>query len=214
MRNHWKTTPRLSGSGSRSLLWLQSPLHDTGRTITATRPLTENPTNRHEAPSGSSQIADLPHANSHDGITSLLRSADLNVVADKLDGLRNAAIKDPEVPAMDIGSLKTFAEFMLARPRLATKSLGVNEEGFVDAQWFLSPTMESGFAEAEAKESRFWGDGRGMLVLIFLPDGMAHFAANSGPAVGGRTRLRKSATCSLEMIPNELASFWPRVITP
>ena len=159
------------------------------------------------------QPADLTQANSHDEVTSSLRSAGLNLVAEKVDELRNAAIKDPEVPAIDIRSLKTFAEFMVAQPRLATKSLGVNEEGFVNAQWFLSPTIESSTAEVEAKESRFWGDGRGMMVIIFLPDGMAHFAANSGPAIGGRIRLRKSATCSLEMIPDELISFWPRVST-
>ena len=195
------------------MLGLQSQLHGVRMTIPATRTLTANPSDRHEPPGGTNRSADLTQANSHDEVTSSLRFAGINLVADKLDELRNSSKADPEIPAIDIRSLKTFAEFMLAQPRLATRSIGVNEEGFVDAQWFLSPTIESSAAEIETKESRFWGDGRGMLVMIFLPDGMAHFAANSGPTIGGRIRLRKSATCSLEMIPDELVGFWPRVST-
>ena len=146
----------------------------------------------------------------HDHALQRLRSAGLELTANRLHYLREISETDPEEPAIHAESLETFAKFVLANPRLDTGSIGVNDEGYVSAQWFLSPEPAP---DDNPDERRFWGNGRGMIGMQFLLNGMVRFAANSGPAIAGAERLRKSATCPLEKVPEELASYLPKVIT-
>ena len=146
----------------------------------------------------------------HDHALQRLQSAGLELTANRLDYLREIAEADPEEPAIHAESLEAFAKFIMANPRLDTGSIGVNDEGYVSAQWFLSPEPAP---DDNPDERRFWGNGRGMIGMQFLPNGLVRFAANSGPAIAGTERLRKSATCPLETVPEELASYLPKVIT-
>ena len=211
LRGYLGVFPEFGALMLHSSLERQLALHGVKRAIAPVGIPTADTTVRGEELGAATPHPELADATSHEEVATLLRSAGLHALAQELDDVRDLAVEDQEQRPMDVESLKTFAEFMLKWPRLATASIGVNEDGFVDAQWFLSSTIESGYVAPD--DRGFWGDGRGMLVVIFLPNGMARFAANSGPAVGGKIRLRKSATCSLEMIPNELASFWRRLIT-
>ena len=213
IRLHSESVRLFGNSGPRSLGTEQmmrgrvSNIHAPATTVTA-ESSHEDTVLDYATPT--SQVSEFT---SHDEAASLLRSAGLGLVADRLNYLHEIAETGAHEPEVNIESLKTFAKFMLAHPTLDTDLIGVDDDGHIGAQWFLSSDAASNGSEDEVYKSRFWGNGRGMIAMIFLPDGMVRFAANSGPAIAGTDRLRKSDTTPLEKIPQELASFLPWVMT-
>ena len=145
----------------------------------------------------------------HERTLDRFRQAGLEKTADRLNYLREMSETHTEEQAVRDESLETFAAFILNNPGLDTEAISVSAEANVSAQWFLSPEPSS---SDNADERRFWGNGRGMIGMQFLPNGIVRYAANSGPSIGGVERLRKSDTCLVENISEELARFLPKVI--
>ncbi len=117
-----------------------------------------------------------------------LRSHGLDEVAVRLVQLRIRLDEDPDEPDIAIESLRSFADFFLQETHLPVPEIGAGPEGFVEAEWRITP---SGNGRANPNE-RYWGRGDGILAMKFLPTGLIRFAATSGPVGRGRERLRTS----------------------
>ncbi len=121
-------------------------------------------------------------------IVEVLRSHGLNEVATRLVQLIEMLDEEPDEPDLEIESLQSFAELFVEETHLPVPEIGASPEGFVEAEWRITP---SGNGRANPNE-RYWGRGDGVLAMKFLPTGLIRFAATSGPVGRGKERLRTS----------------------
>ena len=143
-------------------------------------------------------------------ILSEMRVRGLGVVCDRLEYLYELQADDPDEPPILFESLKLLSRFLLANPRLATDRLGVDSTGCLTATWILRREVDKGPVEDEdlGSDSRsYWGNGDGILVMVFQPTGSVRFAANSGPPVDGFERLRCNGILPAESVLSAVSEF-------
>ena len=143
-------------------------------------------------------------------IVDALRSHGLKELAARLAHLGAMIADDPDEPDLVIESLHSFADFFMQEERLPVPEIGVDPEGFVEAEWRI-PANGGGMA---APDDRYWGRGDGILAMKFLPTGLVQFAATSGPAAHGTERLRTSGILPRNRIMPAVQTFVSRLIAP
>ena len=132
-------------------------------------------------------------AASENEIIDLLRDVELEPIADRLVYLQECVADDPEEEPMDLESLKQFASFIMSERQLRQPRIGVNPDGFIQAEWEL--TTDGGIA------------------MNFLPSGFIEFAAISAPATHKVQRIRVSGTLAKDNALRDLAPFFSRLTT-
>ena len=143
-------------------------------------------------------------------ILSEMRVRRLGVVCDRLEYLYELQADDPDEPPILFESLKLLSRFLLANPRFATDRLGVDSTGCLTATWILRREVDKGPVEDEdlGSDSRsYWGNGDGILVMVFQPTRSVRFAANSGPPVDGFERLRCNGILPAESVLSAVSEF-------
>ena len=143
------------------------------------------------------------------GILDALRLHGLNEVAVRLVHLKELLDEDPDELDLVIESLRSFAEFIIQEPYLPVPEIGAGPEGFVEAEWRISPS--EGMA---TPNELYWGYGDGILAMKFLPTGLIRFAATSGPAGRGKERLRTSGILPRTSILPAVKTFISCLVVP
>ena len=110
----------------------------------------------------------------HEVIIPFLRLQGRSAVADRLIYLRGLAQEDPDESAIELASLRMMAHFLMSERQLPDPWIGVTRDGFIQIEW------------------RVLTDG--ILAMEFLPSGLIHFAAVSGPGESEADRLSVSGT--------------------
>ena len=139
-----------------------------------------------------------------------MRVRGLGVVCDRLEYLYELQADDPDEPPILFDSLKSLKQFMLANPQLATDRLGVDSTGCLTATWILRREVDKGSVKDDDLVSGsfgYWGNGDGILVMVFQPTGSVRFAANSGPPVNGFDRLRCNGVLPAESVLTAVSEF-------
>ena len=124
-------------------------------------------------------------------IAEVLRSHGLNEVATRLVQLIEMLDEEPDEPDLEIESLQSFAELFVEETHLPVPEIGAGPEGFVEAEWRITP---SGNGRANPNE-RYWDRGDGVLAMKFLPTGLIRFAATSGPSFGVKSDFEPAGFC-------------------
>ncbi len=110
----------------------------------------------------------------HEVIIPFLRLQGRSAVADRLIYLRGLAQEDPDESAIESASLRMMAHFLISERRLPDPWVGVTRDGFIQIEWRVLT--------------------EGILAMEFLPSGLIHFAAVSGPGESEAERLSVSGT--------------------
>ena len=141
-------------------------------------------------------------------VLSEMRAGGLGVVCDRLDYLYQLQADDPDDPPILLHCLQLLKQFLLANPRFATDRLGVDSTGCLTATWILRREGVKELAtEVSSYDSHYWGNGDGILVMVFQPTGLVRFAANSGPPMNGVERLRCNGILPADSVLSAVPQF-------
>ena len=141
-------------------------------------------------------------------VYSALRQAGLERISARLYYLEEITSGDKEEPNVSFPSLVSLAQFMIANPRRASDRIGLDSNGFLSVSWILNRRVPNFRIPGYTSEgAEFWGNGDGMLVMVFEESGQISFAANSGPPGEGIRRLRRSGIAQRDNVWDELQDF-------
>ena len=135
-----------------------------------------------------------------------LHTAGLATVSDRLRYLYDVQADDPDSAQISLQSLKLLEQFLVSNPDMATDRLGVDSKGYLTATWILHRDAGESI-DPDPDSSPYWGDGDGILVMAFQPQGLINFAANSGPPTDNLQRLRCSGILPPERVLPTLSNF-------
>ena len=96
-----------------------------------------------------------------EGVVALLRRSGLEGIAARLDYLRQVVDEDPELPHMEIESLRSLAAFLLAARQWPHPQISAGPDGLLSAQWRTT--------------------SNDVMAMEFLAGGLIRFAALSSP---------------------------------
>ena len=128
-----------------------------------------------------------------EGIIKFLRLSGLVAISDRLEYLHREIAEDPDELPLSADSLGKLADFILGNPLPGAPSVWVDPYGYVGLQWRIpDPNRPEGPSVSEfppRDDDHLWGNGDGILAMVFLPSGLVKFSGTSGPVGQGLARL-------------------------
>ena len=151
------------------------------------------------------RLATIPHVLGTDAeeMLDMLRASKFRGIAERLDHLNAEVTDDPDFDVDQIHeqSVENFGNFLLTAEPSAMPMVGVHPAGYVFAQWRVVGN----------EKEQYWGDGDGILSVIFEPSHLVRYAASSGPEVEGIERISCSGIMPTENFRAAMDVFFSRV---